>query len=137
MYRLKRLTSRLIVFLLFSCSALSQTVELINNHSFPIRFPIEVRSFPLTGAHWLAGDVPIQVEGSNVILLAQVETSSRKELKLRQATGDPGPRSLTLQPSEIGIRMRRGQTQSTTKQLIPIQPSPLPTISMATSNRCP
>src|SRR4051794_15105810 len=108
---LKRLTLPLIVSFLATGACVSQTIELVNNQPFSIRLPVEVRNFPLPAGQWLAGDLPIQTDNSNIVLIAQVEAASHKELELHQAAAEPKARSLLLQASEIGVRMRRGQAR--------------------------
>src|ERR1051325_6676606 len=100
---LKRLTVPVIVWLCLAHFALSQSIHLTNNQPFPIRLPIEIRDFYLKPAQWTAEGQPAQLDGSNLVLIADLQGSSHAVLNLREGENRANIRFASLEPSSSGI----------------------------------
>jgi hypothetical protein len=110
MCRFKRLTSWAIV-LFFSHSAVSKTIYVTNNQPFSVRLPVEIRDVWLAGNGWLAGEQPVQADGGNMMLVADVPASSAKSVELRAGQNPNAVPSITAEPTEAGLSVSQGQVK--------------------------
>ncbi len=80
------------------------TVEVGNNQPFRVRMPLRVRDMKLGAGAWTtdAGQ-PVQQDGSDAVLIADVNASSSARMRLEQKQSKTPAARLTLRPEANGV----------------------------------
>src|SRR4051794_25799014 len=115
----KRLTLAGIVCSFWVHLGFAQSIHLINNQPFPIRLPVEVRDFSLPAKS------SMQPDGSNLVLIADLQALSTRTLNLEQGEIRTAARTVSIEPTVNGITISQGETRSGTLSWdILVEPAP-------------
>lgn len=100
-----------IVFAVISSSAFAvesgdYSLSIVNTQPFAVSGPIRVKQFP-AGAEksWSAGDNPAQIDGSDLVVLANVEAKSSRTLALTPMAGKGPSPVISVRPTSVGLTL--------------------------------